>query len=239
MDTFDLKWPKTDATFYTDGWRCRIVWRQSSGMGGTIDNNQQCKKRVADSLGGAPYLLAALQARGHSNLATEIEELVAQPEQTPAPAKSQKKAEVVALKKPQKSAAPARADKKPTHGARMTAWLKELTGSAAWEQASVRRAKVWQTVAEDETQTLALKAPAAKGKQEWVLKLTWSEKKRKAEYVVAENLRGILGYLGESKQYSTAAFIDNLLNACEAMDHSELAAAATAWRQQTDSKQPH
>ena len=51
MDTFDLKWPKTDATFYTDGWRCRIVWRQSSGMGGTIDNNQQCKKRGADGIG--------------------------------------------------------------------------------------------------------------------------------------------------------------------------------------------
>ena len=124
MDTFDLKWPKTDATFYTDGWRCRIVWRQSGGMGGTIDNNQQCKKRVADSLSGAPYLLAALQARGHSNLATEIEDLAAttaavlpaqnavtpsvavQSEQNPTPVKLQKKAKVAAPEKPQKPAAP-------------------------------------------------------------------------------------------------------------------------------------
>ncbi len=260
MDTFDLKWPKTDATFYTDGWRCRIVWRQSGGMGGTIDNNQQCKKRVADSLSGAPYLLAALQARGHSNLATEIEDLaetstaepaahsavtarlVVQPEQTPVPAKAQKKAlhtdqqkaEVVALKQPQKPAAPARAaGKKTADSARMTAWLKALTGSSSWEQATTRRAKVWQTIAEDETQMLALKAPAANGKQEWVLKLTWSQKKRKAEYVVAENLKGVLSYLGESKEYRSAAFIDNLLNACEAMDHAELVTAATAWRQQT------
>lgn len=258
MDTFDLKWPKTDATFYTDGWRCRIVWRQSGGMGGRIDNNQQCKKRVADSLSGAPYLLAALQARGHSNLATEIEDLAAttaavlpaqnavtpsvavQPEQNPTPVKLQKKAKVAAPKKPQKPAAPARmARKEPTDGARLTSWLEALTGSSKWQQATVRRGKAWQTIAEDETQTLALKAPAAKGKQEWVLKLTWSEKKRKAEYVVAENLRGLLSYLSENKQYRSAAFIDNLLNACEAMDHAELVTAATAWRSQTDANRLH
>ena len=39
VDTFDLKWPKTQATFYTDGWRCRIVWREQGGPGGTIDNH--------------------------------------------------------------------------------------------------------------------------------------------------------------------------------------------------------
>ena len=121
----------------------------------------------------------------------------------------------------------------------MNAWLKTLTGSSAWERATARRAKAWQTIAEDETQTLALKAPAAKGKQEWVLKLTWSENKRKAEYVVAENLRGLLSYLGENKQYRSAAFIDDLLNACEAIDHAELVTAATAWRKQTDSNRPH
>ena len=69
MDRFDLKWPSTDATFYTDGWRCRIVWRQKGGIGGTIDNNAQCLRRVADSLDGAPYLLSALKARGHDRLA--------------------------------------------------------------------------------------------------------------------------------------------------------------------------
>ena len=36
MDRFDLKWPRTDATFYTDGWRCRIVWRQKGGLGGKL-----------------------------------------------------------------------------------------------------------------------------------------------------------------------------------------------------------
>ena len=77
MDTFDLKWPQSDATFYTDGWRCRIVWRERrGGLGGTIDNNDQCKRRVADSLMGAPYLLNALRARGHGPLAEEISKLI-------------------------------------------------------------------------------------------------------------------------------------------------------------------
>ncbi len=268
MDTFDLKWPKTDATFYTDGWRCRIVWRQSGGMGGTIDNNQQCKKRVADSLGGAPYLLAALQARGYGNLVTEIEDLAAtaaaelavvstttpqtapeapaQPEKAAAPVQSKKvvtrenSKKVSAAEKSQKRAAPAQAaGKKPTDGERMSAWLEALSGSAAWEQVKARRAKVWQTIAEDETQTLALKAPAAKGKQEWVLKLTWSEAKHKAEYVVAENLRGVLCYLSERQECRSAAFVDAMLDACQAMGHAELVAAATAWREQMDARRPH
>ncbi|MEM8766126.1 MAG: hypothetical protein AAGE43_01680 [Pseudomonadota bacterium] len=73
MDRFDLNWPKTDAVFYTDGWRCRIVWRQKGGIGGTIDNNVQCMRRVAESLEGAPYLLSAIKARGHARLAAMIE----------------------------------------------------------------------------------------------------------------------------------------------------------------------
>lgn len=86
MRTFDLRWPKTAATFYTDGRRCRIVWRgKKSGIGGTIENNDQCKRRVADSLGGAPELLEQLRAAGFMDLADEIQTLapLPSPEQDP------------------------------------------------------------------------------------------------------------------------------------------------------------
>ena len=83
MDRFELHWPSMDAQLLTDGWRCRIVWRQKgprsrhgAGMGGSIDNNLLCVRRVAESLDGAPELLTALKARGHHRLAEQIEALV-------------------------------------------------------------------------------------------------------------------------------------------------------------------
>lgn len=227
MDTFDLKWPKTDATFYTDGWRCRIVWRQRSGMGGTIDNNLQCKKRVADSLVGAPYLLAALKARGHGNLATEIEGLVA-PTNVPA-------AEVKVVSR----AVPRAVPRTPSTSERLAAWLALLEGSGHFETVNARRAKLWQPIGELGDESLALKVPAQKGKQEWVLKRSASQAKRKAQYVVAADLKGIVSHLGEVEESRSTAFIDGMLHACESLKHPQLAAAATAWRKLTDPAKPH
>ncbi|MFP6814881.1 MAG: hypothetical protein VB949_04330 [Pseudomonadales bacterium] len=80
MNTFDLRWPKTTATLYTDGRRCRIVWRdKKGGGGGTIENNDQCKRRAADSLKGASQLLEQLRDAGFKDLADEIRTLAPPP----------------------------------------------------------------------------------------------------------------------------------------------------------------
>jgi hypothetical protein len=57
MHNFDLHWPKTTALLNTDGQRLRIIWRASGGIGGTIDNNELCKKRLAVWLCFAPSLM--------------------------------------------------------------------------------------------------------------------------------------------------------------------------------------
>ncbi len=208
MDRFELNWPGADASFYTDGWRCRIVWRQKDrrgggGMGGTIDNNRQCVKRAAESLEGAPYLLSALKARGHIRLADQIEICAAQaPEQV---------AQEV----------PKIADGKE--------WLKQLQGEGAFETASSKRAKAWLALGELGGEALLLKAPAASGKAEWVLKRTWPEDpKRTPEYVVAGSFKGIAGYLLEAG--ATATDIERILAALADVAHPELGAAARAWR---------
>ena len=239
MDTFDLKWPQSDATFYTDGWRCRIVWRERrGGLGGAIDNNDQCKRRVADSLMGAPYLLNALRARGHGLLAEEIAGLsevtvsqevrVSQPaEGKPAVTRAAKAPKTVkGPKKPK--AAPAR---KPDAATQISSWLKLLEGESGWEDSGLRRAKVWRDCAELEGQTLALKTPAAKGKQEWVLKTTFADSKRKAEYVTAPSVRGICECLNKRGVFSDASAVEAWLTGLEDADHAALAQAATVWRE--------
>lgn len=214
MDRFDLRWPKVDAALYTDGWRCRIVWRQRGGPGGTIDNNVQCKHRVADSLLGAPYLLSALKARGHGVLASEIE-TIARVVETPV----------------EESAKPIAAAKKPTGPQRIQSWLERLEGSADFSTASARRAKAWTNAGQLDGLQTALKIPAAKGKQEWVLKLSPAKGKGKAEYIVAENLKGVMCYLAQLNPQPTAAFFEAMLAADDSVEHPELALAATAWRE--------
>jgi hypothetical protein len=73
VDSFNLNWPNTTATLFTNGWRCRIVWRSTGGMGGTIDNNGVCKRRLAENLTHSESLLAELRTAGHEELAVEIE----------------------------------------------------------------------------------------------------------------------------------------------------------------------
>ena len=225
MDRFNLQWPSTDATFYTDGWRCRIVWRQKGGIGGTIDNNDRCVQRVADSLDGAPYLLSALKARGHGRLATQIETLASAEPEPPA-------AEVASTKREE----PRKVEKKPSEKDRLAQWLGKLTGPAEFESAASRRAKTWHEIGplKDAEELVFLKPPAARGKQEWVLKRTWSGEKRKAEYVIAVSLSGICRFLVESG--ANTDVIERLLVCCQSVDHEELATAASAWRAVTDSQ---
>jgi hypothetical protein len=241
MDRFDLNWPKTDAAFYTDGWRCRIVWRQKSGIGGTIDNNAQCIRRLALSLDGAPYLLGALKARGHDRLAAEIEsaaelEATAAPRTTPAPNGSVAK-EAGESEKASKEAAepPRRAPKEPAVAAKregaapLDRWLEVLEGSGEFEAAANRRAKAWFELGSVGDETLFLKTPAAKGKQEWVLKRTWPSGDRKAEYLAAPAFKGVAAYL-IGRGDASVPFVEGALAALKGCNHPEVADAAKRWR---------
>ena len=257
MDRFELNWPGADASFYTDGWRCRIVWRQKGrrgggGMGGTIDNNQQCVKRAAESLEGAPYLLSALKARGHARLADQIEtaasvapEVPAQPvraptltepgerrrevENRPAPKRVQPKQN--ATEKPEPLPVAKKSAKTPAGKTTVAEkiWLDSLEGDSAHEAATNKRAKAWFDLGVLADEALLLKTPAAKGKAEWVLKRTWPEDaKRKPEYLVAGSFRGIASFLiGAGVK---ARGIEQVLGALADAAHPELEAAAKAWR---------
>lgn len=230
MDRFELNWPGADASFYTDGWRCRIVWRQKGrhgggGMGGTIDNNQQCVKRAAESLEGAPYLLSALKARGHARLADQIETVAGEEPADIVAADTASADTASADTKPQ----PIAAAKKPVAKvAAEQAWLQSLDGEASYEAASDKRAKAWLDLGTLGDEALLLKAPAAKH-TEWVLKRTWPEDgKRKAEYVVAPSFKGVASFL--IKAGAGSAQIEQMLAALAEVADPELEAAARAWR---------
>ena len=182
MDTFDLQWPKTDATFFTDGWRCRIVWRERrGGLGGTSDNNEQCKRRVAASLLNAPYLLNALRARGHGLLAEEIELLQTPEEQlvdsTAAGA--------------QAPASGASINAAAAFEARLGGWMAAMEGESDRQLTGVKRARFWQPCGEHDVfggqqgAELFIKPRAAKGKSEWVAKIAFASPKQKNQYVAA------------------------------------------------------
>jgi len=226
MDTFDLKWPQSDATFFTDGWRCRIVWRERrGGLGGTIDNNDQAKRRVAASLSNVPYLLNALRARGHGLLAEELESLCAvEPDSGETAAETPEPQSRPAAKKTASKRKPG-----VTPAQQVAGWLASLEGESGWEVTGVRRAKVWQPCGEDADGALFLKAPAA-GKAEWVLKRTYNSSKRKAEYLAAPALKGICEYLHQQGRFADGAALESWLSSVEVMAHPDLAKAAVAWR---------
>ncbi len=235
MDRFELNWPGADASFYTDGWRCRIVWREKSrrhgsgSMGGTIDNNQQCVKRAAESLEGAPYFLSALRARGHQRLAAQIESAAtgtgaaAQP-----PVRSPRREE------PRERPAPRRAERRERQVADEPAqavWLSALEGDAAFETARDKRSKTWYELGSPVVpgESLLLKTPAAKGKSEWVLKRTWPDDAgRKAEFVVAGSFKGVARHLVDAG--IQAQGVEQMLSALSGVEHPELVEAAKAWR---------
>ncbi len=76
MDSFDLHWPNSTATLYTDGTHLKVVVRDKRGPSGTIQNVELCKERVAFGLDFAPGLLDELKAKGYGELADEIEQRV-------------------------------------------------------------------------------------------------------------------------------------------------------------------
>ena len=242
MDRFELNWPGANASFYTDGWRCRIVWRQKGrrgggGMGGTIDNNQQCVKRAAESLEGAPYLLSALKARGHARLAEQIETVAADVPEAPKlqrPARSERRQDAKNRPAPKRVSEKAEAKPAPLPaGKKVTApeqaWFESLEGDATHEAATNKRAKAWIDLGVVAEEALLLKAPAAKGKAEWVLKRTWPETaKRKPEYVVAGSFKGIAGFLIDAGV--KAKEVEQVLGALADAAHPELENAAKAWR---------
>ncbi len=227
MDRFELNWPNMDAQLLTDGWRCRIVWRQKgqrsrhgSGPGGTIDNNLLCVRRVAESLEGAPDLLNALKARGHERLASQIEALVATGG-----------AEGAAASGPSASGSPAAArPAKPAPAPDPDRWLDALQGEASFQASRAKRAKVWLELGPlpESGEVLLLKTPAAKGKAEWVVKRTWPEEPgRKPEYVASAAFKGIAAWLLEAG--ADDAFLERLFAVAAPEIHPELAAASAAW----------
>ena len=245
MDTFDLKWPKTDATFFTDGWRCRIVWRERrGGLGGTIDNNEQCKRRVAASLLNAPYLLNALRARGHGLLAEEIElmqPLDKPPQALDKPPQAQDKlqqarqdrAEVAGGKsQPVDAGASATA----AFEARLRNGLAAMNGESDWELTGVKRAKVWQPCGEHDVfagqqgAQLSIKPRAAKGRSDWVAKIAFASPKQKNQYVAAPALKGLCSYLDEQGFFADEQAVERFLADLAGLDHAEVVAAADAWQ---------
>ena len=192
MDSFDLRWPKTQAMLYTDGIHMKIVVRDKRGPSGTIHNIELCKDRIAIGLPFAPNLLTELKSKGYTALAEDIEQLAEQPAAAPEPV------DVVGD------------------------WLKQLDGSDEFSVSGTKRAKQWHPLGGD----LFLKTPAAKGKQEWVLKST--PEGEKPSYLVAANFKGICAALREHDE----KFFDGLLGHCAefAGEHDELEAALSAWR---------
>ena len=230
MDTFDLRWPQTTATFCTNGWRCRIVWRGKKGnMGGTIENNDLCKRRVADSLDGAPGLLAELRAAGHVDLAEEIETLAPElaPRAARMPARKPHRTHAAKPASPPSSRSK-QADRPPAPapGELIDNWAAALSGSSHWEACSNRRAKSWLEVAQVEVaagddawcEDVLLKAPAAKGKQEWVLKCVWQaapkgDGRAAPRFYSAESFHGICACVAAQEEYRSIAFVDAFIGA--------------------------
>ena len=228
MDTFDLRWPKTDAIFYTDGERCRIVWRQKSGPGGSIENIALCKRRVADSLTCAPELLESLKGKGYTGLATEIANLVRSPQQS-VPAEKVRAKPSAGVGKTDRKIAP------------VQAWLNTLEGSAEWQECGTRRAKTWQRLDTIETHDcdteIYLKAPARTGASDWVVKLKPVARGR-ANYVCADTLKGLFSYLLQARSdagreqhtRSDEEALEHWLCAGQALEHEALGAALKTWK---------
>ena len=192
MDSFDLRWPKTQAMLYTDGIHLKIVVRDKRGPSGTLNNIELCKDRIAIGLPFAPNLLADLKTKGYDQLAQEIEDRAS------LPAADAEPADVVGE------------------------WLDTLSGSDEHAACGTKRAKVWHPVADN----LFLKAPAAKGKQEWVLKSTPDGEK--PSYLAAPHFKGICAALRDRQEN----FFDGFLSECAELadPHEELQEALRAWR---------
>ncbi len=243
MDAFSLHWPGGEATLHTDGVRCRVVWRAENGMGGTIDNSQLAKRRVASGLGFAPSLLDELRAKGYAALADEFAALdAATPKPAPVKQATAPKPEPVeqAPAKPEpvaksesprgKPAAPkqrvdatstGRAKATPTN--RIAAWLAAL-GDTAFEPCGTRRAMKWHR-GKTWPESLSLKPPGKTGAREWVVKVADG----KTQYFVAAEFAGVCACLASNEAFASPQFFDDFFEGLKALRHKEVAVARDAW----------
>ncbi|MCZ6619661.1 MAG: hypothetical protein O7E57_16180 [Gammaproteobacteria bacterium] len=244
MQSFDLKWPKTTATLFSNGWRCRIVWRTDRGMGGAIDNNDQCKRRIADSLTGAPKLLEELRNAGFEELAKEVEALAentaaeSPPPEEKAPSPPKETASRKAARKtPTKTST--KKPKKPSEEQVVSKWVRGLEGTDAWADADTQRAMKWHKLLAAPSDAVDahefhLKTPPRRGTKSWVLRRSWPNAKRgkaKPEFFTAENFRGVcvclLSFAGDARsQVLTEAFAGCVKLA---KDFDEVGAAVDSW----------
>jgi hypothetical protein len=231
LDTFNLHWPGGDATLHTDGTRCRISWRAANGMGGSIENNDQAKKRAAQGLSFAPALLDELRQAGHGALAGEIEQLAppAAPKTEPVvkprvekPVRAEKPvaAKPAPATKPAAETKPAASKSKRTRIAR---WLETLEGSGAFETCGARRASKWHH-GKTWPDGLELKPPQG-GKGEWVLKIAADE----TAYFSAESFRGVCAALASRSAFANDAFFAAFLDGCKALRQKEVQLAREHW----------
>ncbi len=244
MQSFDLKWPKTTATLFSNGWRCRIVWRTDRGMGGAIDNNDQCKRRIADSLIGAPLLLEELRSAGFTELATEVEALAEKTAtesppsvDTPPSVRKEPRKEAASTKTPRTT--PAKKPKKPSEKQVLAQWVRDLEGTDVWANADTQRSMKWHKLVSAssgavDAHEFHLKTPAKKDPKTWVLRRSWPNAKRgkaRPEFFVAENFKGLcvclLSFAGKTKtQVLSEAFAGC---AKLAKDFDEVQAAVDSW----------
>lgn len=215
MDAFNLHWPGGEATLHTDGTRCRVVWRAENGMGGTIDNSDLAKRRVAGGLAFAPSLLDELRAKGHVTLADELTSLDdAAPKAAPAkPAAANKREEAAPVE---------RAEATPT--GRVDAWLAALDGNSGFESCGTRRAMKWHR-GKTWPASLSLKPPGKTGAKEWVVKLADG----KTQYFAATDFAGVCACLASMDVFATPEFFDAFFEGCKALRHKEVATAREAW----------
>lgn len=212
MEQFDLHWPNMDASFLTDGRRCRIVWRRAMGKrpmpAGSIDNNALCKARLAQNLTLTPKLLDELRSRGFLELATEIASLVQ---------------DVVHDGEPPRL--------------RLARWLDALPGDTAWQETGSRRGKSWLVVSRSRHAILELRMPAGKRRAEWVLKRSAVDESKlvgnktvNSTCIVAPELKGIFCWIAATAGDDAGALLDDLFRACADLDHPEIVHARTLWK---------
>ncbi len=258
MQAFDLKWPKTTATLFSDGQRCRIVWRTDQGMGGAVNNNDQCKRRIADSLAGAPKLLGELRSAGFEELASEVEALAAQnqaesptPAEPPSPRKEAGKAasNKKSTKAPVKTSVKAsvktpgkmspKKSKKPVEKQVIAQWLGDLEGTETWASTDTQRSLKWHKLlaassgAED-AHEFHLKTPARKGPGTWVLRRSWPNAKRgdaKPEFFAAEDFKGLCVCLLSFFEKAKAQVLNDAFAGCAKLvkDFDEVKVVVDSW----------
>ena len=240
MKAFDLKWPKTTVTLFSDGTRCRIVWRTDQGMGGAINNNDQCKRRIADSLSGAPLLLEALQNAGFGELASEVEALAENISvESPPPTKKATPPRKPPADKKTSRKTPSKKPRKPSEKQVIAQWIGGLDGTDVWANADAQKAMKWHKLLSASSDAVDahefhLKTPTKKNPKTWLLRRSWPNAKRgkaKPEFFVAEDFKGVCACMLSFAERAGAQLLSDVFMECTnlAQDHEAVQAAAGSW----------